>query len=76
MRFAFISLFILIIAGTMSAQKFATLIDSDNFAWLRDFEIVTTDGEELKAEKLSAYSVGNGRLKSFSFKTEDGVKYN
>jgi len=36
----------------------------------------TVDGEILTANKLSSYSVAaNGRLKSFSFKTDDGVKH-
>jgi len=59
----------------MSAQQFSTMIDSENIAWLRDYTIKTVDGEEFKADKLSSFSVTNGRLKSFSFKTEDGVKH-
>lgn len=75
MRLTIISVFILFLISTMSAQQFSTMIDSENIAWLRDYTIKTVDGEEFKADKLSSFSVTNGRLKSFSFKTEDGVKH-
>jgi hypothetical protein len=75
MRLTIVSLFVLLFVGTLSAQKFSTMIDSENIAWLRDFTITTVEGEELKTDKLSSYSEAMGRLKSFSFKTEDGVKH-
>jgi len=75
MRLTTISLFLLLFVGTMSAQRFSTMIDNDNIAWLRDFTIKTVDGEVLHTTKLSSYSATNGRLRSFSFKTEDGVKH-
>jgi len=68
-------LIFLLFSGTLSAQHFSTIIDADNIAWLRDYTIVTVNEETFTSEKLSAYSVANGRLKSFSFKTEDGVKH-
>ncbi len=75
MRLTTISIFILLFVGTMSAQQFSTMIDTENIAWLRDYTIKTVDGKEFETKKLSSYSVANGRLKSFSFKTEDGVKH-
>lgn len=75
MRLTTISVFILFFVSTMSAQQFSTMIDSENIAWLRDYTIKTVDGEEFKTDKLSSFSVTNGRLKSFSFKTENGVKH-
>jgi hypothetical protein len=75
MKFTATILFIALFVGSMSAQQFSTMIDNDNIAWLRDFTVVTNDGKMLKAEKLSAYSAANGRLRSFSFKTDDGVKH-
>ncbi len=75
MRFITTFLLIILFVGSASAQKFSTMIDNDNIAWLRNFTVVTNDGEVLKAEKLSAYSATNGRLRSFSFKTADGVKH-
>ncbi len=59
----------------MSAQQFATMINSENVAWLRDFSIKTIEGEEFETEKLSSFSIVNGRLKSISFKTKDDVKH-
>ncbi len=75
MKLTTISLFILLFGSTLSAQQFSTMINSDNIAWLRDFTVTTTNGETLKAKKLSSYSEAMGRLKAFSFKTEDGVKH-
>lgn len=75
MKFTAISLFVLFFAGTMSAQRFSTMIDNDNVAYLRDFTIKTVDGKVFETSKLSSYSATNGRLKSLSFKTEDGVKH-
>ena len=75
MRLTIISLFVLLSTATLSAQQFSTLIDSENIAWLRDYTITTVDGGEFKAKKLSSYSEAMGRLKAFSFKTEDGVKH-
>ncbi len=75
MRLSILFISFLIFVGTMSAQRFATMIDSENIAWLRDYTIKTVDGEKFEAKMLSSYSVTNGRLKSFSFKTEDGVKH-
>lgn len=69
----FFLLFIFIIP--ISAQQFAPIIDNDNIAFLRDFEIITAKGETLECKKLSSFSQAQGRLKSFSFKTADGVKY-
>jgi len=75
MRLITISVFILFFVGTMSAQQFSTMIDSENIAWIRDYTIKTVDGEVFEINELSSYSVTNGRLKSFSFKTDDGVKH-
>ena len=75
MKSFLVSLSFLLFTGALSAQHFSTIIDADNIAWLRDFTIVTINDETFKSEKLSAFSVANGRLKSFSFKTEDGVKH-
>ena len=75
MKFITITLFLLFFASTMSAQRFSTMIDNDNIAWLRDFTIKTVDGDVFETVKLSSYSATNGRLKSFSFKAEDGVKH-
>ena len=75
MRLTTISVFILFFVGTMSAQQFSTMIDSENIAWLRDYTIKTVDGEVFETNELSSFSVTNGRLKSFSFKTDDGVKH-
>ena len=76
MRLTIISVFILLFFGIMSAQQFSTMIDSENVAWLRDYTIKTVGGEEFEIKMLSSYTVTNGRIKSFSFKTKDGVKYN
>lgn len=75
MKLTAISLFLLLFVGNMSAQRFSTMIDSDNIAWLRDFTVTTVDGKKLEAKKLSSYSEALGRLKAFSFKTDEGVKY-
>ena len=75
MKVLLFSFTFLLFSGSLLAQHFSTIIDADNVAWLRDYTIVTTDGETFKANKLSSYSIANGRLKSFSFKTEDGVKH-
>jgi len=75
MKLIITSLFLLLFVDTMSAQNFSTMIDNDNIAYLREFTITTVDGEVIHANKLSSYSATNGRLKSFSFKTKDGVKH-
>ena len=76
MRLTIISVFILLFVGIMSAQQFSTMIDSENVAWLRDYTIKTVGGEEFEIKMLSSYTVTNGRIRSFSFKTKEGVKYN
>ncbi|MFK5855699.1 MAG: hypothetical protein QM503_06175 [Bacteroidota bacterium] len=75
MRLTTISLLILFFASTLSAQNFSTMINNENIAWLRDYTITTADGDVYETEKLSSYSAANGRLKSLSFKTKDGVKH-
>lgn len=70
MKLITISLFLLFFAGTMSAQRFSTMIDNDNVAYLRDFTIKTVDVDIFETVKLSSYSAANGRIKSLSFKTE------
>ena len=70
-----LSFIVFLFSGSLLAQHFSTIISADNIAWLRDYTISTVDGEILTANKLSSYSVANGRLKSFSFKTGDGVKH-
>jgi hypothetical protein len=75
MKLTTFTLTLLFFVGSMSAQKFSTMIDNDNIAYLRNFTITTVDGDVLDATKLSSYMATNGRLKSLSFKTEDGVKH-
>ncbi len=75
MKNIILSFIVFLFSGSLLAQHFSTIISADNIAWLRDYTISTVDGEILTANKLSSYSVTNGRLKSFSFNTDDGVKH-
>jgi len=68
-------LIVILFINSALAQQFATMIDNDNIAYLRDFTIVTIDGDTLKTKKLSSYSATSGRLRALTFKTEDGVKH-
>ena len=75
MKFITTSLIFLFFASTIFAQKFATVISSDNIAWLRDFTVITTEGDTIFGKKLSSYSEANGRLKAFALKDEEGTKH-
>ncbi len=75
MKSTSIYLILLLISSTVFGQRFTTMINDDNIAYLRDFTVETNDGEILKGNKLSMYSATFGRIVSFAFKTEDGVKH-
>ncbi len=75
MKFITTSLLFLFLSATIFAQKFATVISSDNIAWLRDFTVITTEGDTIFGKKLSSYSEANGRLKAFTLKDEEGTKH-
>ncbi len=74
MRSMFTTL-LMILVVSLSAQQFATMINNDNVAFLREFKITTVDGKTYEADKLSSYQAANGRINALTIKTADGEKH-